>query len=196
MNNDFNWYTEVDNSCKLNQGDFLFDFPILVSDYSNIKKLSDIDEVESYYDYFNVIVLTQSCDLEQDKTDSVLLCPIWNINDLYAEMSKSTNNDIYTKSKIKAFLSDLKSGRAFNYHLLNICNELSIKEYLVLDFRQVYTVSYDYVKLFIQDKKRIRLLHPYREHLSQRFANFFMRVGLPIDIDKDIFSNALKPTNP
>ena len=30
--------------------------------------------------------------------------------------------------------------------------------------------------------KRLRLLPPYREHLSQAFARFFMRVGLPVDI--------------
>jgi hypothetical protein len=29
---------------------------------------------------------------------------------------------------------------------------------------------------------RLRLLPPYREHLSQSFARFFMRVGLPVDI--------------
>jgi hypothetical protein len=32
--------------------------------------------------------------------------------------------------------------------------------------------------------KRLRLLPPYREHLSQAFARFFMRVGLPTDIPK------------
>ncbi len=29
---------------------------------------------------------------------------------------------------------------------------------------------------------RLRLLPPYREHLAQGFARFFMRVGLPVDI--------------
>jgi len=29
---------------------------------------------------------------------------------------------------------------------------------------------------------RLRLLPPYREHLSQAFARYFMRVGLPQDI--------------
>jgi hypothetical protein len=29
---------------------------------------------------------------------------------------------------------------------------------------------------------RLRLLPPYREHLSQAFARLFMRVGLPADI--------------
>jgi hypothetical protein len=28
----------------------------------------------------------------------------------------------------------------------------------------------------------IRLLPPYREHLAQAFARFFMRVALPVDI--------------
>ncbi len=29
---------------------------------------------------------------------------------------------------------------------------------------------------------RLRLLPPYREHLSQAFARFFMRVGLPVQV--------------
>jgi len=31
--------------------------------------------------------------------------------------------------------------------------------------------------------ERIRLLPPYREHLSQSFARYFMKVGLPQDIE-------------
>jgi len=31
---------------------------------------------------------------------------------------------------------------------------------------------------------RLRLRPPYREHLSQAFARFFMRVGLPTDIKR------------
>jgi hypothetical protein len=32
------------------------------------------------------------------------------------------------------------------------------------------------------EKLHLRLLPPYRKHLSQSFARFIMRVGLPIDI--------------
>lgn len=32
--------------------------------------------------------------------------------------------------------------------------------------------------------KRFRLLPPYCEHLSQAFARFTMRVGLPVDIPR------------
>jgi hypothetical protein len=28
----------------------------------------------------------------------------------------------------------------------------------------------------------VRLLPPYREHLAQAFARFFIRVGLPVDV--------------
>jgi len=46
-----------------------------------------------------------------------------------------------------------------------------------------YHVSIDFLIDLIKKKdKRLRLLPPYREHLSQAFARFFMRVGLPVDI--------------
>jgi hypothetical protein len=32
---------------------------------------------------------------------------------------------------------------------------------------------------------RLRLCPPYREHLAQAFARFFMRVGLPSDIPEE-----------
>ncbi|MBE0478052.1 hypothetical protein IBX65_02895 [Candidatus Aerophobetes bacterium] len=55
--------------------------------------------------------------------------------------------------------------------------------YTVVDFRSVYSVAFDFiVELAEKRGKRLRLLPPYREHLSQAFARFFMRVGLPMDI--------------
>jgi len=38
-------------------------------------------------------------------------------------------------------------------------------------------------QLRAENGETLRLLSPYKEHLSQSFARFFMRVGLPIDID-------------
>jgi hypothetical protein len=53
----------------------------------------------------------------------------------------------------------------------------------VVDFRRVYSLPLDYLREFATETgDRIRLLPPYREHLAQAFARFFMRVGLPIDI--------------
>ncbi len=56
-------------------------------------------------------------------------------------------------------------------------------EVRVVDFRRVYSLPLDYFRTFAAGmEERVRLLPPYREHLAQAFARFFMRVGLPIDI--------------
>jgi len=56
---------------------------------------------------------------------------------------------------------------------------------MVVDFRHSYSLPFTLIN-DISGKlgKRLRLLPPYREHLSQAYARFFMRVGLPIDIPK------------
>ena len=56
-------------------------------------------------------------------------------------------------------------------------------DYLLVDFRTVYGVHFDtLLDLIRKSTRRLRLLPPYREHLSQGFARFFMRVGLPVEI--------------
>ncbi|MCS6860043.1 MAG: hypothetical protein NZT92_06970 [Abditibacteriales bacterium] len=57
------------------------------------------------------------------------------------------------------------------------------REIRVVDFRRVYTLPKAFVRNFAAAQgKRLRPLPPYREHLAQAFARFFMRVGLPVDI--------------
>src|SRR4051812_10031136 len=50
----------------------------------------------------------------------------------------------------------------------------------------VHTVPRAFLDTLIADRaaKRLRLLPPYREYLSQPFARFFMRVGLPTPITR------------
>ena len=53
----------------------------------------------------------------------------------------------------------------------------------IVDFNNIYTIPKNLAKeIAKQNKIRLRLCPPYREHLSQSFARFFMRVGLPINI--------------
>jgi NADPH:quinone reductase-like Zn-dependent oxidoreductase len=54
----------------------------------------------------------------------------------------------------------------------------------VVDFHEVFSLPLDFLTAWVQAKgePRLRLRPPYREHLSQAFARFFMRVGLPDDI--------------
>ena len=56
-------------------------------------------------------------------------------------------------------------------------------DFLVCDFRSLFGIHLTTLKeLAAQQSPRLRLLPPYREHLAQAFARFFMRVGLPIDV--------------
>lgn len=59
-------------------------------------------------------------------------------------------------------------------------------EHRVVDFHDIYTIPRHFLESLLQQrgKLRLRLLHPYREHLSQAFVSYFMRVGLPISVNK------------
>ncbi|MBM4033230.1 MAG: hypothetical protein FJ291_15815 [Planctomycetes bacterium] len=56
-------------------------------------------------------------------------------------------------------------------------------DYMLVSLRRVYSLSVPLVRRFAASiPARVRLCPPYREHLAQAFARFFMRVGLPVDI--------------
>ena len=54
----------------------------------------------------------------------------------------------------------------------------------IVDFGRIFSLPKVFLRQFAAtQEKRLRLCPPYREHLSQAFARFFMRVGLPQDIE-------------
>jgi hypothetical protein len=54
----------------------------------------------------------------------------------------------------------------------------------IVDFGRVFSLPMEYVQRHAENQgSRLRLRPPYREHLSQAFARFFMRVGLPQNIE-------------
>ena len=54
----------------------------------------------------------------------------------------------------------------------------------IVDFHEIYTLPHIFLESLLQvrNESRLRLRPPYREHLSQAFARYFMRVGLPTGI--------------
>jgi hypothetical protein len=59
----------------------------------------------------------------------------------------------------------------------------TVSEIRVVDFRRVSALPLTFLRTrVLTQQRRLRLLPPYREQLSQAFARFFMRVGLPVDI--------------
>jgi len=169
---EYKWYTVVDGDESLQQGDFIFSCPYVIPEFGTEPE-SESDpkkEVPAEIDEFNVIVMSQSCDLEHGKLQIVLVCPFLTWDEVKDPRFKSR------KGREK-----LKEGTVIGYHLLNKCDVEGFEmDYVVVDLRNMYGVPFGYLKQ--RKDKRLRLMPPYREHLAQSFARLFMRVGLPEDI--------------
>jgi len=114
--------------------------------------------------------LSQTCDITNEKIDSIILCPIIPLK----------NIDIFQSSKER---ETLRRGNSPAYHLLNKFQTVTLPEdYYVVSFYHIYSVPKKFIEAIVKNQVRKRLLPPYREHLSQSFARYFMRVGLPSDI--------------
>ena len=118
-------------------------------------------------DIVNVVIMTQSCDLENDKAETVILCPFWSLDKFG-----------YGKDKKE----QIRKGYLPGVHLLNRDNDLEIP-YTIVEFSRLFTAPKAALTQFASLlENRPRLVSPYKEHLSQAFARYFMRVGLPSDI--------------
>lgn len=182
--NEYPWYGIVQGVSPLAQGDLLDAFPILASPDADIDKLvEEIDnpeahelDVRSEIRPYNVVIVTQSCDfLKLDDEEAVILVPRSDFHSLLQE-----NPNLSWEMLIK--------GQYVHFHPLNRCDfeEFSF-EHQVVHLRTVFAVQYSFVRRFANTQRaRLRLLPPYREHLAQAFARQFMRVGLPIDLPRDI----------
>lgn len=169
---DYPWYDLVSSKARLLQGDFVFSCPVLVPMEPIKVNETSIQGEKVEYD---VIIMSQSCDLQQKKIDLVLVCPVFTLDDF------SNEHTWFRGSEGK---EALRRGYVASNHLLSRCDKGGFaNQYLVVDFKSVFGVPFEFLEVFAQkSNQRLRLLPPYREHLSQAFARFFMRVGLPLNI--------------
>ena len=167
---EYPWYKIVEEEDIL-QGDILRDCPIVIPP----PKIEVGANIESKVATYDVVVLSQSCDLTTRKIKLVLVCPFWTL-EAFGKIDKSFTSDDRKEN--------LRRGDLPGFHLLNKCLLAGFEsDYIIVNFKSIYAVPLDYLLEITQKKgKRLRLLPPYREHLSQAFARFFMRVGLPTDI--------------
>jgi hypothetical protein len=123
----------------------------------------------------DLIVVTQSCDLENAKTQFAALCPIIKL-DVFEEASP--------EFKSKGRWENVRKGRVEGLHMLASPEDiLDNRLARVVDFRQIFSLPIAYLQRHaasLNDRPRLR--SPYVEHFSQAFARFFMRVGLPAPI--------------
>ncbi len=156
---------------NLHQGDHLPDCAVpIFLDPSPTLKTQQVP-----IDVFDLIVLTQSCDLEKNNVRLVAMCPIAPI-----ETFERKSPEYKKKGK----WNEVRKGRIEGLHMLGALNNpTNNRDALVVDFREIYSLPFEYlVKHATGLGPRWRLKSPFLEHFSQAFARFFMRVGLPSTI--------------
>ena len=126
-------------------------------------------------DEYHLIVLTQSCDLVNQKARLVALSPIYYLAEF---------EEISPDFRVKGAWESVRLGRREGLHLLASPETPSDNRLaLVVDFREIYSLPFEYLtERAFQLGPRWRLKSPFLEHYSQALARFFMRVGLPSSI--------------
>lgn len=171
---------------RLCQGDILSDITLFEP---TIAEGAEVGAVERLFPF--VVVLTQDCDLQQDadarnaadkKDDdkylqSVLLCPAYQ-SERMRKGEHLQGLGLVMQSFNSAAWSMLKKNNNARYHYLEEEAAQQLPD-LVLDFKQYFTAPREF---FCQRYKSnyVTSLGPlFRELLSQRFANYLSRIGLP-----------------
>jgi len=167
------WWEAIQSE-RLAQGDLLPDccLPVFANPTPGE---SEFDEQEIDVVSQRLIVVTQSCDIENNKVEIVALCPIHTMKE-FAE-----SNPHYGRAK------NWERVRRGQIHALHMIASPDASETntdsLVVDFGQIVSLPIDYLSNHAASfDQRWRLNSPFLEHFSQAFARFFMRVGLPSSI--------------
>ena len=171
-NND--WY-EIVEGCDLQQGDIVTDCPVFFPVFKAETEGDDLWDFDSAT--FDLVILTQSCDLEGAKVDNVVLCPLAS----YAHVRDDGNHPL---SSAKMFKRAIENREPAFFVLAGFEDEGLGREPSVVAFRQVYTLPLEFISKAVAERgPRLRLRSPYREALALRFGSFFQRVGLPYDVE-------------
>jgi hypothetical protein len=175
--NQYPWYRVIvpdseQQPTAIEQGDILENFPLLFSvDPSKYPdKTNPAERV-----YCDLVILSQSCDLADGGIDQVVTCPL---------LIRSNFDGDHPVSR-KGGMENLRKGKLAAFQLLNKCDLQNFeREWRIVDFGEIHSIPIFEVREHLSRAPHLRLLPPYREHLSQAFARFFMRVGLPLDIPR------------
>lgn len=159
---------------ELAQGDLLPQtlVPIIGANFpagNSVQTLS----VEEY----DLIVVTQTCDLVQGKISAVLFARTYSLDEFEGA------NPAFSQ---RGQWESVRKGRFEALLLLPSPEEPDMnRRCLVTDFRSVHALPVEYVfSRAASIGPRWRLKSPYVEDFSQRFARFFMRVALPTEIPR------------
>lgn len=172
---------------RWSQGDILRDVSMVLW----AEQIEDSLEVREH-NLGYCVVLSQDCDLLHDYNSranpqpkdhdkflqSILVCPAYPADSLWEgshlKEQKFVMQRINSDEKKR-----VKQNNAYRYHYLNSDLNLQIPE-LVIDFKHYFTIPRDIVyRNNFRSCYLATIGDLFREHLSQRFATFLSRIGLP-----------------
>lgn len=138
-----------------------------------------------------VIVLTQDCDLEQDAGNrgkptqntrllSVLVAPLYNAEHVFrGEHLSEIGLTMESISKGKTPGKTLMQNERPRYHYIDFPMDVPVVP-SVVDFKHYFSVHVRYLEGIRKNNFVCRLSDLFREDVSQRFAAYLGRIGLPV----------------
>ena len=193
---EYHWYDEVPPERPLRQGDVIEECPVAVFDDQIQEQTGQDQLVEELraavaVEKVRAVVMTQQCDLEYKRVRNVILCPIYHLaeyRERWEEFQRERGQNP-TENNWNKWLKEVKDGKVWNLAMLNRRDTgdqgaLTLPPQIV-DFHEIFSLPVDFLTSWARasELRRLQLQPPYREHLSQAFARFFMRVGLPQEIE-------------
>lgn len=178
--------TTINPNDRIYQGDLFHDIDVIES-INRCGKSIEVNQIN----FPMVICSNQDCDLNSDERDKqkpgnnrncrllhLIVAPVFNFNNY---LNGNHWGDIFDTEK-KQKLGDTSVNKIMNnedprFHYLCFDNTCGLPE-MIIDFKHFFTVSTEY--LYQNLDKRVRTVDAlYREKISQRFAYYISRIGLP-----------------
>jgi hypothetical protein len=154
-------------SLDLAQGDIVDDCPILI--WKLAPPPLDLD-VAPETRIIRVVVLTQACDLAQEKTTRVVVAPVYSAAELVA----------HNILKAGIIRDQVRRGLVFGWYFRPAAPAPIDLDESIVDLRELHTMERRTLEYLVSIGKRIcRIQTPWREHLAQHFGTTYTRIALP-----------------
>jgi hypothetical protein len=167
------WYKPISNG-TIEQGDLFFKVNIIVPAIPSEEDDTDEDkdQLVPFRDLFDVIILTQTCDIENAKVEYILVCP-------HTSFIEAIDQKLTGKSLINFEYEVMKGKHTHYLWLQSYSDENTSFDTRMVDLSRVFLLPKEYVYNLAKSQGiHMRLNSPYREYLSHSFGSFFSRVAI------------------
>jgi hypothetical protein len=175
---------------RISQGDILQNIEYI--EYTTVEENNfEISKIEFPYS----IVISQDCDLlwnydnkinlENKKNHdklliSVRLAPLYNYDQFirgdHLSFLDRKMRDFGTKEN--SIIKDIKNNTNPRYHFLEFPSDIDIVN-SIIDFKHYFSVNSNYIDSIYNGSFLCNIDNLFREQISQRFAYYLSRIGLP-----------------